>query len=260
MLRTKLSVIWLDWKQHNFSVLSSCRLLFQLKCICGKFHFSVLIVKKVQLKLFVCSRKNAPAERTCRKWFERFKFGFIFDTEDREHPGTLINFEDEELEALSDQDPRQTGCWKTFFRVSIAARTTERGGVFASDCYWWWIHFNINSETRYPWIEGAMHLRLTPSTIDAFEPSNQRKMGINWDQTRPIDFSSWQCSPHVAKQVKNYLDYIGWDVSSHPPYSPDIASSENHLFRSMQHDLVGRRFQSSEEIKIWLDGWIRQKD
>jgi len=38
---------------------------------------------------------------------------------------------------------------------------------------------------------------------------------------------------HVAKLVKTYLETLKWEVLSHPPYSPDIAPSDYHLFRSM---------------------------
>jgi len=40
--------------------------------------------------------------------------------------------------------------------------------------------------------------------------------------------------PHVAKVLKKYLETLKWDVLSHLPYSPDIASSDYWLFRRMQ--------------------------
>jgi len=40
--------------------------------------------------------------------------------------------------------------------------------------------------------------------------------------------------PHVAKVVKTYLETLKWEVLPHP-YSPDVASSDYHLFRSMAH-------------------------
>ena len=51
--------------------------------------------------------EHALAERTCQKWFARFKSG-NFDLEDDERPGQPKKFEDLELEALLDQDPSQT--------------------------------------------------------------------------------------------------------------------------------------------------------
>ena len=47
--------------------------------------------------------EHALAERTCRKWFARFKSG-VFGLEDVERPGQPKKFEDEELEALFDED------------------------------------------------------------------------------------------------------------------------------------------------------------
>ena len=49
----------------------------------------------------------ALAERTCQKWFARFKSG-DFGLEHEERPGQPKKFEDEELEALLDEDCCQT--------------------------------------------------------------------------------------------------------------------------------------------------------
>ncbi|KAG5322394.1 MOS1T transposase, partial [Pseudoatta argentina] len=66
--------------------------------------------------------------------------------------------------------------------------------------------------------------------------------------------------PHVAKPVKTYLETLKWEVLPHPPYSPDIAPSDFHLFRSMAHGLADRRFHSYEEAQKWIDSRIASKD
>ena len=53
------------------------------------------------------SSEHALAERTCQKWFARFKSG-DFGLEDELRPGQPKKFEDEELEALLDED-----CFRT---------------------------------------------------------------------------------------------------------------------------------------------------
>ncbi|KAG5325844.1 MOS1T transposase, partial [Pseudoatta argentina] len=53
---------------------------------------------------------------------------------------------------------------------------------------------------------------------------------------------------------------LKWEVLPHPPYSPDIAPSDFHLFRSMAHGLADRRFHSYEEAQKWIDSWIASKD
>lgn len=59
--------------------------------------------------------------------------------------------------------------------------------------------------------------------------------------------------PHVAKSIKNLLEEFKWEVLPHPPYSPDIAPSDFHLFRSMAHGLAEQRFRNGQDVKIWLD-------
>jgi len=60
--------------------------------------------------------------------------------------------------------------------------------------------------------------------------------------------------------VKTYLETLKWEVLLHPPYSPDVASSDYHLFRLMAHGLADQHFQSYEEVKNWIDSWIASKD
>ena len=43
-------------------------------------------------------------------------------------------------------------------------------------------------------------------------------------------------------------------------YSPDIAPTDYHLFRSMTHSLADQHFHSYKETKSWVDSWITSKD
>ncbi|GBP90628.1 Mariner Mos1 transposase [Eumeta japonica] len=65
---------------------------------------------------------------------------------------------------------------------------------------------------------------------------------------------------HIAIPVKNYLKTLDWEVLPHPPYSPDIAPSDYHLFQSIAPALLEQRFTSYEDTKNWVDSWIVSKD
>lgn len=65
--------------------------------------------------------------------------------------------------------------------------------------------------------------------------------------------------PHVAKSIKDALDEFKWEVLPHPPYSPDIAPSDYHLFRSMAHGLAEQHFRELQEVEKWLKEWIASK-
>ncbi|CAH2095448.1 unnamed protein product [Euphydryas editha] len=60
---------------------------------------------------------------------------------------------------------------------------------------------------------------------------------------------------HVAVPVKNYLKTLDWKVLPHPPYSPDIAPSDYHLFRLMANALSEQRFTYG--IRMLPERWER---
>ena len=64
---------------------------------------------------------------------------------------------------------------------------------------------------------------------------------------------------HVAAPVKTYLD-TQMGSSTHPPYSPDIAPSNYHLFRLMTYGLPEQHFTPYEDTKNCIDDWIASKD
>jgi len=64
---------------------------------------------------------------------------------------------------------------------------------------------------------------------------------------------------HTSTMVRNYLEALNWEVP-HPTYSPDLASSDYHLFSSMGHALAERQFDSYEDVRKWLDEWFASKD
>ncbi len=65
--------------------------------------------------------------------------------------------------------------------------------------------------------------------------------------------------PHVAKSTKKVINNLGWEVLVHPPYSPDLAPSDYHLFRSMSTPLRGVSFKNTNEVCEWLDNWYSSK-
>jgi [histone H3]-lysine36 N-dimethyltransferase SETMAR len=66
--------------------------------------------------------------------------------------------------------------------------------------------------------------------------------------------------PHRTRDNKNLVESFSWEQLTHPPYSPDLAPSDYHLFSSMGHALAEQHFNSYEEVKKWLDDWFASKD
>jgi histone-lysine N-methyltransferase SETMAR len=63
-------------------------------------------------------------------------------------------------------------------------------------------------------------------------------------------FQQDNAKPHTARKTSKMFEELdGVEVLPHPAYSPDVAPSDYGLFRSMQHFMKGRRFESFDEVE-----------
>ncbi|GFV03553.1 mariner Mos1 transposase [Trichonephila clavipes] len=62
--------------------------------------------------------------------------------------------------------------------------------------------------------------------------------------------------PHSAINTQNLIRSFGWEHIDHPPYSPDLAPSDFHLFRYQKEFLGGKRFDTAEEVKEEVQDWL----
>ena len=65
--------------------------------------------------------------------------------------------------------------------------------------------------------------------------------------------------PHTAAHTAETLRKLKFDVMAHPPYSPDLAPSDYHLFGPLKEALRGRRFTSDPEVKEVVLAWLAAK-
>ena len=61
---------------------------------------------------------------------------------------------------------------------------------------------------------------------------------------------------HVAQIVKAALQELEWEVIQHPPYSPDLAPTDYHLFRSLSNHMRGVTFENEKDLKNWLNNFF----
>ncbi|GJQ84756.1 hypothetical protein Trydic_g21157 [Trypoxylus dichotomus] len=158
------------------------------------------------------------SETTCRDWFWRFKDG-DFGVDDRPREGRSKTFEETELETFLGEDPYQTQQ-----EISTALDVTRQV------------------------ISKRLHVRTVSTSIDTIEPSTAQRTDTIRAEARKSDSTASQRSASRCQPVKTYLETLKWKVLPHPPYSPDIAPCDYHLFHSMAHGLADQQFRSYEDI------------
>ncbi|GBN45965.1 Histone-lysine N-methyltransferase SETMAR [Araneus ventricosus] len=65
--------------------------------------------------------------------------------------------------------------------------------------------------------------------------------------------------PHTAAQTRALLASFGWEVLDHHPYSPDLATSDFHLFCHLKHHLGGNHYNDDERVKTAVTSWLLEQ-
>ena len=67
---------------------------------------------------------------------------------------------------------------------------------------------------------------------------------------------------HRALAIQKKLAFLGFLCLDHPPYSPDLAPSDYHMFHGLKKQLEGLHFSSDAEVlaaaETWLNGQISE--
>jgi transposase len=56
--------------------------------------------------------------------------------------------------------------------------------------------------------------------------------------------------PHArtAARTRPLLEHFNWELFHHPPYSPDLAPSDHHLFSYLNNWSRSQHFNSNEDL------------
>jgi histone-lysine N-methyltransferase SETMAR len=64
--------------------------------------------------------------------------------------------------------------------------------------------------------------------------------------------------PHTVACTQALLEQFNWELFDHPPFSPDLALSEYHLFTYLKNWLRSQRFSNNEELMEGVKMWLTQ--
>lgn len=75
---------------------------------------------------------------------------------------------------------------------------------------------------------------------------------------KKIIFHQDNAPVHTSGIVKEKLAKLKFETLDHPPYSPDLAPSDYHLFPKLKKHLGGMRFASDEELIATVDHYFEE--
>jgi histone-lysine N-methyltransferase SETMAR len=61
---------------------------------------------------------------------------------------------------------------------------------------------------------------------------------------------------HTVARTNALIKLFNWEIFEQPPHSPDLASSDYHLFTKMKVWLATQRFQTNEELVDGVNNWL----
>ena len=62
---------------------------------------------------------------------------------------------------------------------------------------------------------------------------------------------------HTAAHAVDTLCALKFEVLQHPPYSPDLAPSDFHMFGPMKEHLGGQKFADDNEVMEAVQSWLK---
>ncbi|KAK6760575.1 hypothetical protein RB195_021874 [Necator americanus] len=121
-------------------------------------------------------------------------------------------------------------------------------------CVWWdWeglVHWEMLEKNKT--VEKNLYiaqLHRVKEAIQLKRPHRRGQVILLHDNARP----------HTANIVKAALQELDWEVLQHPPYSPDLAPTDYHLFRSLSNQMQGVTFDNNEDLENWLNNFFESR-
>ena len=107
-------------------------------------------------------------------------------------------------------------------------------------CIWWHIQGPIHYELLKP--NEKLNSEKYCQQLDNLKTAVQKKRPAMFNR-KDIILHHDNARSHAALGIRQKIAEVGWEILSHPPYSPDIALSDYYLFLSPTKFFDGQKIQ-----------------
>lgn len=79
-------------------------------------------------------------------------------------------------------------------------------------------------------------------------------------QKKKVLFHQDNAPCHRSMKTMAKLNELGFELLTHPPYSPDLAPSDFFLFSDLKRMLAGKKFKSNDEVIAETEAYFDEKE
>ena len=92
--------------------------------------------------------------------------------------------------------------------------------------------------------------RLRRAIVEKRRDLDVTKITIHHDNARP----------HTSHATCEEIARLGWNIMPQPPYSPDLAPTDFHLFGPLKDDLRGEHFETDADVMCAVKKWAKETE
>ena len=155
------------------------------------------------------------------------------------------------------ENPHNKKQWLSPGQTTVATPRKDRFGAKVMLCVWWDMKGVLYYELLEP--KQTVNAQRYSQQLRRLDEQILEKRTGQGHGKRKVMLLHDNARPHVAIATQTTIINLGWEVMPHSAYSPDLAPSDYHLFRSLEHTLREKSFESREDIENHLNSYFEAK-
>lgn len=168
----------------------------------------------------------------------------------------LVTMDETWVHHFDPETKRQSMSWKRPSSPSIKKfRVAPTAGKVMASVFWdsegiLFIDYMPKGQT----ITGPYYANLIPKVREAIKEKRRGKLSLG------VLFLQDNAPAHRSEVALNAIRCAGFNLLDHPPYSPDLAPSDFHLFPKLKEEIRGTKFHDNDAVIAAVEDFFESQE